>query len=144
MKTVTFCGHREIDGGADALRKWLMATVNHLILHGAELFYLGGYGAFDRMAASVVNELRQAHDFPVEAVLVLAYPDRVPHIANYDRTTYPPLETVPRRFAILKRNEWMVEHSDVVVAYVHYTWGGAAKTLEYAQRKGKEIIRYRD
>ena len=29
---------------------------------------------------------------------------------------------------------------DVVVAYVAYDWGGAAKTLEYAERRKKRII----
>ena len=36
----------------------------------------------------------------------------------------------------------MVDVSDVVVAYVKHDWGGAAKTLEYARRKKKEIINY--
>ena len=36
----------------------------------------------------------------------------------------------------------MVCSSDVLVAYIIYEWGGAVKTLEYAKRKKKEIIRY--
>ena len=58
----------------------------------------------------------------------------------YDRTVYPPLETVPRRFAISHRNRWMVEVSDVVVAYVLHDWGGAATTLRYAKQKKKKIL----
>lgn len=34
----------------------------------------------------------------------------------------------------------MVDSADIIVAYVKYPFGGAAKTLEYAQRKRKEII----
>ena len=59
---------------------------------------------------------------------------------NYDDVIFPPLESVPRKFAILKRNEWMVEEADLVIAYVMYSWGGAVKTLEYAKRKKKTII----
>ena len=59
----------------------------------------------------------------------------------YDDTTYPPLEDVPMKFAISKRNEWMVDQADAVVAYVTHGWGGAAATLQYAERKNKRIIR---
>ena len=34
----------------------------------------------------------------------------------------------------------MVLESDAVVAYVTHGWGGAAKTLEYARRKKKNIL----
>ena len=53
--TVTFCGHRETcDSGS--IRSWLAETVEGLIQRGADLFYFGGYGGFDRLAASVVWE----------------------------------------------------------------------------------------
>ena len=61
---------------------------------------------------------------------------------GYDETVYPPLESVPKRYAISRRNEWMVRESDIVVAYVIRGFGGAAKTLEFAQRKKKRIIAY--
>ena len=59
---------------------------------------------------------------------------------GYDETVYPPLESVPKRYAISRRNEWMVRESDIVIAYVIRGFGGAAKTLEYAQRKKKRIV----
>ena len=139
MKSVTFCGHAEV-ANPDAVRSWLMATVERLIRQGASTFYLGGYGAFDRMAASVVCELKRSYP-QIESVLVLPYLDREINANGYDATVYPPLETVPRRFAISRRNEWMVDAADVVVAYVTHDWGGAAKTLEYARRK-KHIFNY--
>ena len=138
---VTFCGHKELYDVDGSVRIWLTNTVENLIQRGADLFYLGGYGGFDRLAASVVWELKQ--NYPkIQSVLVLPYLDRKVDATCYDGTTYPPLEHVPRRFAILKRNEWAVNESDVLVAYVLYDWGGAAKMLDYAIRKKKEIIRY--
>ncbi len=53
-----------------------------------------------------------------------------------------PQGTAPRRFAIPRRNRWMVEAADVVVACVLHDWGGAAATLRYARQKGKQIISY--
>ena len=138
---VTFCGHREMADSAGSIRTWLSGTVESLIQRGADLFYLGGYGAFDRMAASVVREMKRRYP-AIQSVLVLPYLDSTLDTSGYDGTTYPPLESVPRRFAIVRRNEWMVQTADVLVAYVRYTWGGAVRSLEYARRKKKEIILY--
>ena len=140
IRTVTFCGHAEL-ANPDAVCVWLAETVDCLISQGAVTFYLGGYGAFDRMAASVVREKKRQHPH-IESVLVLPYLDREMDASGYDTTVYPPLESIPRRFAISKRNEWMVDASDAVVACVTHDWGGAAKTLAYAKRKKKQIILY--
>lgn len=138
ISAVAFCGHAEL-ANPDAVRVWLAVTVDFLISQGAVTFYLGGYGAFDRVAASVVREKKRQHPH-IESVLVLPYLDREMDASGYDTTVYPPLESVPRRFAISKRNEWMVDAADLVVAYVTHDWGGAAKTLAYAKRKEKRII----
>jgi len=137
---VTFCGHSKIYQ-SEGISKWLDTILPSLIEGGANTFYLGGYGAFDSLAASAVR--RQKVVYPgIESVLVLAYLSRNVDTSQYDRTTYPPLEKVPPRFAILKRNEWMVSASDVVVSGVTYGWGGAAKTLDFARRKKKVIFQY--
>lgn len=98
---------------------------------------LGGYGAFDSLAASVLRKQKKRYP-QIELVLVLAYLK----ISYYDSTVYPPLEAVPRRFAISHRNRWMVESTDVIVAYVLHDWGGAATTLQYAKQKKKPIISF--
>ena len=116
-------------------------TVEGLIRRGADDFLLGGYGGFDACAASVVWELKKQYP-AIRSTLVLPYLDREVDAAKYDTTLYPPLEQVPRRFAISKRNENMVNKADIVVAYVTHDWGGAAATLAYAKRKKKEIINY--
>lgn len=140
MKTVTFCGHKEVNSAED-VKEWLRKTVESLILRDADTFLLGGYGGFDLMAADVVWEAKKSHP-QITSVLVIPYIDRKFSSKKYDETLYPPLEKVPKRFAISKRNEWMVRQADVVVSYVLHSWGGAAKTLEYAERKKKEIIGY--
>ena len=118
--TVTFCGHAQILQ-SEKIEKWLYDVTEKLIEQGATTFYLGGYGAFDSLAASVLRGT-----------------------SGYDSTIYPPLETVPHRFAISHRNRWMVESADVVVAYVLHDWGGAATTLRCAKQKKKQIISYCD
>lgn len=56
--TVTFCGHAEI-AQPDEVRNWLMHTAESLILDSADIFYFGGYGAFDSLAAAVLRELKK-------------------------------------------------------------------------------------
>lgn len=137
---VTFCGHREVQE-AEKVRKWLCETVEGLIQEGADCFYLGGYGQFDSMAADVVWETKQKYPH-IRSVLVLPYLDREYDMSGYDESIYPPLEKIPRRYAISKRNEYMVDRADLVVAYVIYCFGGANKTFQYAYRKRKRIVRY--
>ena len=140
--TVTFCGHAQISQ-SEKIEKWLYDVTQKLIEQGATTFYLGGYGAFDSLAASILRE--QKKQYPqIELVLVLAYLNTERNTSGYDSTVYPPLETVPSRFAISHRNRWMVESADVVVAYVLHDWGGAATTLRCAKQKKKQIISYRD
>jgi uncharacterized phage-like protein YoqJ len=137
---VAFCGHNDV-ANPDDVRRWLEHTVGDLIQRGATTFYLGGYGGFDRLAASILHKVSAANP-SIESILVLPYLNRDAEEDLYDGTIYPPLENVPKRLAIIKRNEWMVDHADVIVAYVLHDWGGASAMLQYAIRKEKEIIRY--
>ena len=59
---------------------------------------------------------------------------------GYDGIVMLPVENTPPKYAILKRNEYMVDQSELLIAYVNHGWGGAAKTLEYAVRKHKKYI----
>ncbi len=137
---VTFCGHREVNE-PETVKVWLEEVVDSLIHEGADTFYLGGYGQFDAMAAAVVRNKKERYP-QIRSVLVLPYLDRNYDASAYDETLYPPLENVPRRYAITRRNEYMVNHADVVVAYVVYSFGGAYKTLCYVERNHKRVVRY--
>ena len=138
--TVTFCGHRVV-ADAGRVREWLMRCVEGLIAEGADRFYLGGYGEFDRVAASVVWGLKKKYP-RIESVLVLAYLGRAVDAERYDRTMYPEIERGPMRFAISRRNRWMVDNSDVLIAYVLLDSGGAADTRRYAMNRKKRVINY--
>ena len=137
---VTFCGHSKTIG-QDKIASWLDMILPALIEGGATTFYLGGYGDFDRLAAAAVKRQKIAYPH-IESVLVLPYLNREFDSTSYDSTTYPPLEKVPPRYAIVKRNQWMVSESDVVISGVIHSWGGAAKTLDFARSRGKVIFQY--
>ena len=137
---ITFCGHKELYDEKE-VRAWLERVTENLIVNGAETFYLGGYGAFDRLAASVLAEQKKRYPH-IELVLILPYLNRRKDISPCDSSLYPPLESVPKKLAIVRRNRWMVDQADVFVRYVLHSWGGAATTLELSKQKKKRIISF--
>ena len=44
------------------------------------------------------------------------------------------------KYAISKRNDWMLKQSDTVVAYVKHSHGGAARYYQKAMSQEKTII----
>lgn len=142
---VTFCGHRNFIETAETEERLAMMLGKYARANGSLVCYNGGYGNFDCFAAKCVQRLQEQHS-NIRNCLILPYIDqpfldRIAIFTNrFDETIYPPLESVPRKYAIIRRNEWMVDSADVVIACVKYSWGGAARTLEYARRKKKNII----
>ena len=60
---------------------------------------------------------------------------------DYSKTIYPEkIETVPKKIAIIKRNEWMIEQSDTVICYVKNHFSNAYRFFEFAEKKNKKII----
>ena len=141
---ITFCGHSNCLFSDEEKEKLKQLLIKEIRKNPTCKFYLGGYGDFDSLCLRTLRELKT--DYPdIELLFITPYIDKNYSKLefakyHYDDVIFPPLESVPRKFAILKRNEWMVEEADLVIAYVKYSWGGAAKTLEYAKRKKIPII----
>ena len=141
---ITFCGHSNCLFSDEEKEELKQLLIKEIRKNPTCKFYLGGYGDFDSLCLRTLRELKT--DFPdIELLFITPYLDKnysKLELAKYyyDDVIFPPIENVPRRFAILKRNEWMVDSADLVIAYVKYSWGGATKTLKYAERKKKKII----
>jgi uncharacterized phage-like protein YoqJ len=148
---ITFCGHKDISDRQPILNKLIETLEPYFKVNTPLTFYCGGYGDFDSLASQAIDILRKKYtEVKAEKIFVTpyitpAYQERISDMKKfYDEVVYPPLENVPLKFAISRRNEWMVENSDIVIAYVKYSWGGSAKTLAYAKRKHKQIINISD
>jgi uncharacterized phage-like protein YoqJ len=142
---ITFCGHAEIVHTETLKNEMISIFERYIGDDGAELFF-GGYGDFDQLALQCGVSYRCSH-VKTRLILVLPYLDGThqrkairEQMGMLDDLIYPSLERVPKRFAILSRNKWMVEHADLVIAYVDHSWGGAYKTYMYAKKKNKTII----
>ena len=143
---VTFCGHRDFIETASAESALTGLLENYARQNEKLVCYNGGYGNFDYFAATCVSNL-QRRFANILNCLVIPYicPQFLEKISEvkkrFDQTIYPPLENVPKKYPIIRRNEWMIDNADVLFACVRSSWGGAARTLKYARKEDK-IIEY--
>ena len=138
-KTCCFFGHREVTHN---IRDKLTAVIEKLITEeNVTEFYVGNQGQFDSMVYSVLKELKANYPH-IRYTVVLAYmPDKYIKEVYGEDTLFPDgMESVPKKFAISKRNDWMIQQSGFAVCYVHKITGGAAKFREKAGKRGLQII----
>lgn len=140
-KSCFFIGHREAD---ERLLPELEKCVVRLILEeGVSNFYVGGYGGFDRLAATAVKKVKAQHP-GIMLMLVLPYlPAERPVILSpgFDGSYYPDrMEKVPRRFAIVRANQRMIDCCDWLICYVCRGASNSRNLLEYAKRRSNKGI----
>lgn len=141
MPSCTFFGHRDC---TEAIQPALQDAIHHMISHqGVNHFYVGHQGKFDQMAFSALQALE--HSFPwIRYEIVLAY---LPQKENWREESWlahtmlpDGIEQVPKRFAIVYRNNWLLEHADHIIAAIDHPWGGAAQFVRKAERMGKQVL----
>ena len=144
---ITFTGHSIIPNDPKIKTTVQQQIENNILTSESSICYLGGYGQFDNLCAHICKELKQKYS-NIEIVYVTPYisseKSTNPILNTFDYSIYPPIENTPPKFAISKRNEWMICKSDIVIAYVDHNFGGAYKSLQIAKRKKKKIINIYD
>lgn len=138
MKICVFFGHRTTH--TDLTERIADAAREAIKTYGITTFWCGGYGQFDFQASKAIRKLQL--EFPeIQLERVLAYLDQpLSPFALYDSTIYPEgLEQVPRRFAISRRNRWMVSRCDLLICGIDHDFGGAYQAYLMAQRAGKTV-----
>ena len=144
---ITFVGHAFVFSSDEIKERVKNAIKNNVIGVESVECYIGGYGDFDDLCAEACRELRRdGYDLSIIYVtpyLVSSEQTKIRRMQEeklFDYSIYPPIESVPMRLAIIKRNEWMVKNSDLIIAYVKHNYGGAYRTLQVAKRNSKIII----
>ena len=139
--TCCFFGHK--DAPSSVLPQIEEAVEKLIAEQNVKSFLVGNQGQFDSMVLSVLRKLKTQHP-EITYNVVLAYmPEEKEEWSPYEywETVLPEgLEAVHPRYAISKRNDWMVNESDMVVAYVKHSWGGAAKYVEKALNRKLHVI----
>ena len=137
MAACTFFGHRDCPS---SIRGVLATEIEKLISHHqVNTFYVGTHGNFDRMAYAALVELRKRYQH-IKIYRVLAYMPKPGDNDTADTIVPEGVENAHPRYAIVYRNNWMIDHSDYVIAYVTHTFGGAYQAVERTRKKGKIMI----
>ncbi len=98
------------------------AVERHITEYGVTDFYVGRYGTFDSMAARAVKEAKKKYPY---IQLILPYhpaerPIETPE--GFDDTYYPLTnQHIPKRLAILKTNQIIMEHNHTLAKNTVYT-----------------------
>ena len=141
---VAFIGHREIYGHYRLEDK--IEQIAKDLLREKEYvdFYVGRNGDFDISTASAIKRAQKAighHNSSLILLLPYSMKDEKYYEKFYDEIQYPIDSKTHVKAAITKRNRWMIENADLLVAFVEKgKKGGAMTTLKYAQSRCLKII----
>ncbi len=131
MNACTFFGHRaccELDAAT------LQSAVERLIEKGVNTFYVGNQGDFDKAVYKILKKIHKKYSH-IKVCVVLAYiPIKNTPFADMADTVYPSIEGCPR-FAIERRNSWMIEKSKYCICCINKSWGGAINFQKWQKRE---------
>ncbi len=139
MSVCAFFGHSECYGLDAAM---LRNAIEDLIMQGTTEFLVGNHGQFDGMVFSCLQDLSK--DYPeISYSVALAYLPT--HKEEYDiyhgHSFYPEGQEVgPAKFAIERRNRYLIDSADICLCYVNHAFGGAYKFARMAKNRGLQVI----
>ncbi|MBR6675985.1 MAG: hypothetical protein IKL24_01490 [Clostridia bacterium] len=141
MASCTFFGHRKVYSN---IENELMNSIREMVIkNNVTVFYVGNHGEFDAAVLRCLKRIKT--EFPnISYYVVLAYlPTENSKISVEDqgRTLFPEgIENALPKFAIIKRNMWMIEKCDYVITFVKNEQGMSARFKETAEQKGKNVV----
>lgn len=140
-----FFGHREVYENIEGVLYDKICRV--ISENNIKSFLVGGHGGFDSLSASAVSRAKK--EFPdIRLLLIRPYltkelsDNKAYYNSLYDEIIIPSsLSGVNYKSVITKRNFWMADESQFVIAYIRQSFGGAFKAVSYAQKQNKIIAR---
>jgi len=154
-KTCCFTGHRELPAGRE--RQKLAARLEEAVVEqiekGVRFFGAGGALGFDTLAAQTVLRLKEKYP-DIKLILVLPCLTQTRgwpagDVEEYERIKAQADKVVYTSQAytggcMFKRNRHLVDNSGVCICCLAKNSGGTAYTVDYAERRGLEIINLAD
>lgn len=145
MKRACVTGHRAMS----AFPAGLSETLRSVVLDGYTEFLVGMALGFDQYCYEEL--LRMKGEFPqLRIVACIPCGDQAARFTRAQKARYDRLCAAADERIVLypsyvegcmqERNRYMVDHSDLVVAYLRYAGGGTYYTIKYAVERGKEIL----
>lgn len=130
------------------MEKKLEAKITELIQKKQYIeFLVGREGEFDILAASVVRRVKKQMDYG-NCSLIWMLPYMKAEFCDNEKEFleyYDDVEICEQsakahyKSAIQVRNRCMVDRSDLVVCCIQHKSGGAYRTMQYAEKQGKQV-----
>lgn len=134
--TCTFFGHRDAH---ESIKGSIKEAIIELVeTESVTNFLVGNEGAFDRMVQSALSELKVLYPCIEYSIVLSSMPKKGEASGN---TIFPEeVAASPRKFAVDKRNRWMIKRAEYAVVYVVRITGGASKFANIARKKCKKVV----
>lgn len=146
-----FSGHRpeKLDVDPETVKQWLSAQIDAAIAAGYRTFISGCGMGVDIWAAQIVLQ-KKATNPALRLIAATPWPGfsnrwNIEWQLQYsnllrDADLVLPVSNHYQKDAFQKRNEWLVDHSNRLIAYFNGAPGGTWDTIAYAHNKGIEVI----
>lgn len=149
-KSACFTGHRDIDPqDLPSIKEKLREIIINCVNDGFTDFYNGGARGFDLLAAEAVLELKKTYPSLRLHIIVPCSNQtrgwREEDVIRYENVTsladeVKCLSPVYFDGCMQVRNRYMVDNSELLIAYLERASGGSGYTVRYAEGQGKSVI----
>ena len=146
-KTCAFTGHRILK--ADFDEELLKSVIKKIVDMGYDTFLCGMALGFDAKCFTVLEEIRKEKKIKIIACIpcrLQSYKYNYKQKIEYDRMIKSADDRVIiseeyTPYCMFKRNMFMVDNCDILVAYLRTESGGTFNTVNYAKKNGVKIVR---
>ena len=152
-KSVCFIGHRKIVCSLK-LKSEIYTLAENLILSGTVNFIFGGQSEFNDLCYDIITELKAKYPQILRIHFRTNYENANDYtmqflIKGYEKSYCPPNISKAGRATYIKRNESMINESDICVFYYNKNYSlqkpdktnsGTEIAYDYAVKKRKNII----
>ncbi len=140
MKTCFLFGHST---APHIVKEIEAAAQRHYLQYGVRTFIVGSRGDFDRMAATAIKSLKRRYDDAALLLLLAYHPaERDPGLTEgFDNSYYPPLESVPRKFCIIRANQYTADEVRLLMEKLPETKiGWSIRLLLFTGMRTQELL----
>ncbi len=144
--SVCITGHRAVE--KDLTREIVEEKLNALVERDFSTFYVGMALGFDMLCFKILEKIRESKK--IKIVACVPCPSQPDKFSERQREEYfRMLEVADEKvvlsekytpFCMQKRNQYMVDNSGVVLAYLRKSPSGTANTVNYAKKQNVPII----
>lgn len=133
----TFFGHRD---APESIKEKLESEIHLLIKRGVKKFIVGNNGNFDYLVQDILKYISQAQNDIKYNIVLSKINERAVNGCQYSTIFPEGFEFAHPRFAIYKRNDWLIKNSNIALVYVTNKYSNSYKWVQKALSNGLKVI----